>query len=298
MNLLKVMEIQMAMVKREVRLVSFKQYLSYYRRLREHIISNGLENISVRDFDRGCAYAYLDSITDVGARTYNNNLFWCKIMFNRLLEREIILKNPFVRIRKRKVSKKSRKPYLPDEVKQILGYLEGVQRGLYLASMLCYLGGLRMREILALKVGQIDFNEGFIHLEGENTKNGESDIVMLPNRLHKALLKHTANASPDWYVVGKEKKCMIGPSPRKTSSTTVSGYYRDHIERLKYHGIIRAKDCTFYSWRDTGIKDFIIHGGSIEEAAKFYRQRDIKTTRNYLVWANTTDHKMIRSFGE
>ena len=85
MNLLKTLDTQMAMVKREVRPISYKQYSSYYRKLRQHIISNGLENMSVHDFDKGCAFAYLDRMIDVGSRTYNNNLFWCRIMFLSLI---------------------------------------------------------------------------------------------------------------------------------------------------------------------------------------------------------------------
>src|SRR5687767_4591096 len=71
------------------------------------------------------------------------------------------------------------------EVKRLLGQLEGVD---WVMAMLLYGSGLRLLEMLRLRVKDVDFGYGQITVR--NGKGGKDRVTMLPQGVAAALQRH------------------------------------------------------------------------------------------------------------
>ena len=108
----------------------------------------------------------------VAAATQNQALAAVLFLFNQVLRKQVGYVDEIVRA---KVPRKLPVVLTPEEVRQILGRLEGIQR---LCALLMYGSGLRVIETVSLRVKDIDFGRNEITVRAG--KGGKDRRVPLP----------------------------------------------------------------------------------------------------------------------
>lgn len=126
---------------------------------------------------------YLLLIKKVSNRTYNNNLEGMRILFNILIEREIITINPFQKIKKLRLEEPAITAYTEKELKTIRATLPDYYMPLWVISQLIYYCFIRPTEIRRLRVKDFDLKRQFITVHGHQSKNKKQELVVIPDPL-------------------------------------------------------------------------------------------------------------------
>ncbi|MFC0850948.1 tyrosine-type recombinase/integrase [Halalkalibacter oceani] len=209
--------------------------------------------------------------------TININLRCLRAAFNYLEREELIEVNPMDRIKLIRQDVDLTNCLDEDEVKAILrqpnqrdyvGFRDFVAMNLLLDS------GLRINELLNLRVEDIDFKTRFITLEGERNKNRRPRLVPISSHVMKLLLHLTA-----------ENKAHF-----KTNRVFLSSYGEplgaNHFnKRLKYYAEnagVKGKKVTAHVYRHTWAKNMILNGCDPFTLQKMGGWSDIRTMRRYI----------------
>lgn len=132
---------------------------------------------------------------------------------------------------------------------------------------LAYGAGLRVSEVVALRVRDVDFSAGFI-----NVRHGKGDkdrVVVLPEKLREKLLG---------YVVGKSGSDYLFLSARggKMNKRTLQKVFKRGLDRA---GISKA--ATFHSLRHSFATHLLEKGTDIRLIQEVLGHSSIKTTQIY-----------------
>ena len=116
---------------------------------------------SPKDIDTQDLRAYLEKLADDGksASTLNTAYSALQFYFERILRRRF-----FVNIPRAKKPKKIPEVFTKTEVKKILGTIQNVKHKLMLGIM--YSSGLRVSEIVSIKVKDFDFENKLLSIRG------------------------------------------------------------------------------------------------------------------------------------
>jgi integron integrase len=130
--------------------------------------------------------AFLDALVAEGVSASTHQQALCAIVF--LFRHALELDMPWVDA----LERPKKKPHLPvvlshDEVLRIFAELSGVQ---LLMAQLLYGSGLRLLECASLRIKDIDFELGQVHVRAG--KGGKDRVTLLPGRLRPALREHLA----------------------------------------------------------------------------------------------------------
>jgi integrase len=138
------------------------------------------------------AQSYLDHlIKDKGysGKTHNGQLGILKTVFNMLVKRDIIVKNPFQGIAELPEISVMNEPFTDSERALMIDYLQKHNKRLYYAVSFIYFCFLRRSEIIGLKVGYINFEKHTINIPAEVSKNRKSESVTIPRAFEPILLE-------------------------------------------------------------------------------------------------------------
>jgi integrase len=186
--LIQALEFAFELKAKESRRNSIVVYSSFVHIFKNYLKETGKEAYHLKDFTKKEAIQYLDHVLikrEVSALTRNNYLKAMKVFFYVLIDREYIEINPFSGIKKLKIERKRRTVFSSSECGIICNYLKTNDTGLLLAVSLCYYCALRPSEIRRMKVQDIDLKEGFITLDGTETKNKNLARITMPNHIVK-----------------------------------------------------------------------------------------------------------------
>ncbi|NSL51721.1 tyrosine-type recombinase/integrase [Calidifontibacillus erzurumensis] len=209
--------------------------------------------------------------------TININLRCLRSMFNYLEREEFIEVNPMAKIKLIRQDIDLTNCLTDDEIKEILrqpdqkdyvGYRDFVAINLMLDS------GLRINELLNLRVGDIDFQTRFITLSGEVNKNRKPRLVPISAYVVKLLLQ----------LINENQTHF------KTDRIFLSSYGEplgaNHFnKRLKYYAEkagITGKKVTAHVYRHTWAKNMILNGCDPFTLQKIGGWADIRTMRRYI----------------
>lgn len=241
-----------------------------------------IARLSVGRFSTKYALAFMDYLVierGIGNRTYNNYIIQFHALFEVLVQREYLKKNPFGSIKKKKEPQKMRREFSAHEKGIIASYLYDNYRGVFLAVLFTYYGFIRPAELRRLKFKDFSVKDGTITLLPTITKNHKKRVVTIPDGVMVSLFKEDFFDTPaNYFVFGK------GLKPHHTKQcghNTINYYHRKALKELKQSGKLESIDgLSFYSWKDTGITD---HGEylSILELMKQAGHQDPKVTMKY-----------------
>jgi integron integrase len=246
---------------------------------------------------------HLATIDNVAASTQNQAFSALLFLYRHVLEIQLDDRIDALRAR--------RSRYLPtvltsEEAKAIIQQLSGVHR---LLTILLYGSGLRLREVLQLRVKDIDFTQRQLTIR--DAKGGESRVTMLPDRainplkhhleqvkkLHQqdlnqgygatqlpfALAKKYKNADRQWlwqYAFPASTRCQ---DPR--SGATLRYHLHESGLQKAIKQAVRAttiqKRVSCHTFRHSFATHLLQNGYDIRTVQELLGHKDVKTTMIY-----------------
>lgn len=152
-----------------------------------------------------------------------------------------------------------------DEIQSILLEINNEKHNLMIA--LAYAGGLRVSEIINLKVKDINLAELTIHIKG--AKGNKDRITILPEKLVKNIEKLISNKNSDEYVFASERG---GKLTERTAQKVFA-------QALKKAGI--KKEATFHSLRHSFATHLLENGVDVRYVQELLGHANIRTTQIY-----------------
>lgn len=151
------------------------------------------------------------------------------------------------------------------EISTIIDLVKNFKHKLLLS--LAYGAGLRVSEVVNLKVKDIDLGELVIHLK--QAKGNKDRISVLPEKLKNDLLK---------LMNGKEKNEFVFESERggKLSTRTAQKIFANALVKSRI-----KKDATFHSLRHSFATHLLENGVDIRYVQELLGHSNIRTTQQY-----------------
>ncbi|MBS1603292.1 MAG: tyrosine-type recombinase/integrase [Bacteroidetes bacterium] len=163
--------------------------------------------LPISEYDRGVCLSLIDECAkerQFSNHNYNKHVSAFRSMFSELVNCRILNLNPLVGYKDKDVPGSDfYQDYTEDEKTRIAKHLLAVHPRLFVVMSMVYHTGARPKEILALKVGDIDLQEYIITIapeEGaENSKTGFVRKVPINPHLHKLLSGMNLDCFPSNY---------------------------------------------------------------------------------------------------
>ncbi len=238
---------------------------------------------------KGMEYYFPEDFTKVHAREFCDHLLMTKkftgktfngakanigTLFNILVDKEIIIKNPFSKIRKMKEEMGKNTAFTKKQAQNVSNYLMQHDQRLFLFTRFMYFTFIRPIELLRLKVSNIDLKNNKIVIYGSQSKNKRTEYVEIPKAfipLIKSMKLHKHD--PDDFIFGFH----LETGPKSYSRNIVSIRHRNALDELKF-----SSDYTMYSWKHTGVVSAYNEGIGIYSIMRQCRHSLINQTQTYL----------------
>lgn len=231
------------------------------------------------DKERYGNHKYITTKQRVGLSdtTVNINLRCLKALMNYLTQEGYLIANPLDKVKLLRQDVDLTNCFTDEEVKALfkvpnlrdyVGFRDFVAMNILLDA------GLRIGELLSLRIADIDFNTRFITISSENSKNRNARMVPISNHVTRLILQ------------------LIEENARhfKTDRIFLSSYGanlgdRQFTKRLKYYAEkagIEAAKVTAHVYRHTWARSMVLNGCDPFTLQKIGGWSDIRTMRRYI----------------
>lgn len=249
-------------------------YNFYQRNLIEWAEENKFLDKNIEAFGVDQVFSLIKKMdVGIGPKTYNNYLSFFKSIFNNLIDKEIIKKNPFKALKKKKEVEPPNVPYNEAQKLKILSALNKIENPLQLYYVkFMYYTLMRPVEVTRIKVFHIHPEK--ILVPGANSKTKNSEYVVITPGLKKLLndLK-VENMPRNAYLFGRDG---IG-THTQMANNYISRIHTPLLRALGFEEIF-----TLYSWKDTGACDLYNATKDIIFVSRQCRHKKIDMTMTYL----------------
>lgn len=227
-------------------------------------------------------------IKGYAGKTINCRISTISTFFNEAVDGEIIDKNYFDGIKRvKEVQTGINRAFSDAEIDLIKGKLKYDYPDLWLACMLMFYGFLRPNEIRQLKVKNIDFYSKMVYVGSIVSKNKKSNQVDIPGPLIKLLKDYLkSNCESENYLITSRGVPGLSMMGRNTL-------------RDKYENIVKSLnldiDCTFYSWKHTGVVKAYRSGIDVKALQRQGRWHSLEQVDKYLKSLGLIENKEFTS---
>lgn len=262
-------------------------------RLREYLIPKNLDKVPVKKFTRAGVILFLDWLKEhrkVSNRTVNNYRDNLNALFEVMVDREHLDKNPASKIKARRVKGTTHQAFT-DRQKNILeDYLKEHDPGIYVFTRLIYHAFLRPIEILRLQIWDIDLVNDTILIIPEKAKNEKQQSVVITDPLHQVLEEYLQKYDPPEHFLLFSKGFVPGEESYHRNRFT-----ERHRKALEDTGLYDGK-LTGYSWKHTGVCNAYRAGMDIKSIQAQCRHFSLAETETYLRSLGLRTNDEIRKF--
>jgi integrase len=257
---------------------SIRTYREIVAMFRKWMEVNSYSKLYPVNFTPLIAREYLDYLLrdrNYSGKTHNSQMGILKTLFNQLVEREIIQKNPFAGIKALPEEIGKNVAFTREEREKIRDHLKEHNKRLYFAVQFLYYCFIRRSELIQLRVGDIDFQRMTITISSSASKNRKQESVTIPKSFEPILYEMGLDLAPkDFFIFGfKFQTCA--KRMRKADNLTTA-----HKKILNEIGI--RKECSFYGWKHTGVASLYQATKDPYLVMSQCRHSDIKITMIYL----------------
>jgi len=206
--------------------------------------------LNERTFGRGKDQKHLSP------RAINNNVGQMGSYFSRLLEDELIAKNPFAGWKRLPVDPKKRRNFTDAEREMIFRAAFERNRRLFYALVIQFYTFLRGTEIARLQFHQFNFQTGVIDLPAKKAKDKDHRTPTLPiDLLHLFAAPEFSGCPANYFVFGED----LHPSPvQSLKRDKLNDDFQILIGQLVAEKKIENADgLSFYSTKDSGITEML-----------------------------------------
>lgn len=240
---------------------TYTTYKSKLRILEQWMISQKIADYDVSLFDKETAkkfIRYLQAEKHLSNNTITKYLQITNMVFNSLLESELIEKNPFRKLNVKRAPAKPAKYFNDNILDRLKAVISRNDPQLWLAALFQYYCFIRPGELRNLKIGDIDFEAGSIQVRSEIAKNRKTQTVVIPEPFKEYLIKNKINNRPDIdFVITRNGM----PGPVQAGKNYL---YNHFVVIRKILGL--PKDYKLYSFKHTGAV----------KASKFIKVKDLQ----------------------
>ena len=246
---------------------------------------NNLHLLDLDMLSKEIVIDYLNELTiqGKGNTTINNARSSISSIFGKLLKDGKIQFNPAQGVEKRKSSPQKNKPFTPDQISDIKKYLLKNDKYLYYYIKFVMYAFLRNREIVRLKVGDIDLKNNLLYVKTKTESRASVRIIEPLFNTIKEL--EISSVSPSYFVFSKTQK----PDFWEASEKTKVDWFGIRFRSVKNHFQL-GDEYGIYSFRHSAAKDvflsFIREGKTQKEAMykmmEITRHKSESGLKNYL----------------
>ncbi len=253
----------------------------------------GYDALKPDEFTSNEARQYMDYLSvekKLTGRTWNNRLSSMKIFFNYLVDRDLIVKNPFRKIKKHTESKSTRNyAYSEKELETLFTYLQTNHRHLYYFCRFVYALYVRPNECARLQIKDVNFSNWTINVHADISKTKRYRTSIIPNS-YKAMFEEMNLQSypPDYYIFSKGCKPGVDYNPSFDKLTP-------KLKKINTKLGINPM-CTMYSFRHSGIiKLYTLLKFNTYECMQITGHTEMASFQNYLKTLGFTQNESFRS---
>ena len=181
--------------------------ITEYQKVLESLFDHvGLDASSPREITAAQLRDYVASLQerDLAAKTVSNHVLVIKRFFGFLLAEGYIVEDPSRRLPRPKVGKRLPRAFTIPQVQALFAAMDGpsqAERRDRLLFQLIYAGGLRVSEVVGLRVRDIDFTQGTLRVVGKGNK--ERRIYLKPYVLEQLRQYIARNELADYLFPGR-----------------------------------------------------------------------------------------------
>ena len=231
---------------------TLRSYTSYCKCLNNWLKRNSMDKDMIALFSKDVAKQFMKSLENdsISNTTYNNYLSFMLLLFNHFISFGYIGDNPFNGIKPKRKEEKRRLTIPKEERERIKDYFLRENPYFYRVMLLCYRLLLRPKEILMLKIGDIDFENLLIKVPSDVAKNHHSRVLGIPDDLSGLFINYRG-FSPSLFIFSTDY--IPG---KKMLNTRYIG--KTWAQMRKELGL--PTEYQFYSLKDTGITEMLESG--------------------------------------
>lgn len=259
----------------------------------EWIKRKGYDDLNPTEFTSNEAMQYMDYLsTDkkLTGRTWNNRLSSMKIFFNYLVDRDLIAKNPFRKIKKQQESKSTRNyAYSEKELETLFPHLHTHHRQLYYFCRFVYALYVRPNEAARLQIKDVNFSNWTINIYPDISKTKRYRVSIIPDS-YKPMFEemNLQSYQSDYYIFSKGCKPGEAYNP---SFDKLTPKLKKIIIKLGINPM-----CTMYSFRHSGIiKLYTLLKFNTYECMQITGHTEMASFQNYLKSLGFAQNESFRS---
>lgn len=264
--------------RKSLRKRSYQNYADSVRVFEEWLIAAGMKFIFPQSFKAVQAIRfgeYMTAVKGYSGKSHNHhksNMGW---FFNRLVDDEIILKNPLTKIPNRPQDAEMNLAYTRSERELLKNYFTENNPLLGEFCQCLYFLGIRPEELLQVQLRDVFIDQRKIMIYTGAAKSRRQEPVYMSEAMVKMIeAKNIEVYPPDHFLFGHKLKIADKRWIRNRISEM-------HSEVRKNLGL--NENHTLYSWKHTGAIEFYYNNGKdIYKLMKHLRHTDIKSTMKYI----------------
>jgi len=232
-------------------------------------------------------YFYTGRKSIVSAVTFNNQVKIARSFFNWCIEKCYTVKNPFDTIRKKRAETKKRILIPPVERSKIVAYWQDRKPGYVVLCQLVFTSLIRPKEILMIKIRDINLSKKYIVIPADNAKTHKSRYSTLSNELCQLLTDMKLENIPENYYL-----FSTGYVPGQKALLTAQA--RKDWDKMR-KALELPNEMQLYSLRDSGINSLLKEGVDALTVMQHADHHDLSITTRY---ASHADPKLISIINE
>lgn len=273
--------------KKDLRPDTLRSYRNDLKILKEWIQENNKRDMYAILFDHHMAVRLMDDLyqtRNIGSRRYNNYLVFYRLLFNWMIAHLYVKTNPFEGIKKKQEAPKKRVMDINYKTRlRIKKYLLSHHPRYYLMVLFAYHCLLRPKEIVEIRIGDIDLKKQTITVRAEVSKNKQERVAAIPDvmiEFVKNSIKDLQIARHKWYLFSNDD---FKPGNKRANRRDLNRYWEGMRTKLKLDKYLQ-----FYSLRDAGIIQMLKDGRDPKEVMEQADHSSIAVTNVYVKMARKT----------
>lgn len=259
---------------RDATMVSYRSLCNI---LSKWLTDNGYADTDVTDVNETLLTQYMDWVDAVRKptnRTFNNYMVFLHTMFSFFIDRKLITESPVPNLGKRKVDSKKRVVIPKDVRRKIWDYYEKTCPPFCAVMLLCYMCLIRPKEIVGLKIGDINYSNQTLTVRANLAKNHRERTISVPDEIMRYFLT-LVRCPVSWYIFTNKNKFM--PGVKRMPHTRISDSWRVMRESLNL-----PDKYQFYSLKDTGITEMLEAGVPSKYVKELADHSSLEITEKYI----------------
>ncbi len=282
----------MSQKKNDIEFETYKTYSSKFNVFCNWLNDQNRSNMNINKTDEKLVsqfIAYIINERKVSKKTIHEYKELLKSTCKHFVKIGLLTKNPFDFLPKVRYKADTKKPQiLPDHVLfEMKDYFMKTNKQMWLVCMFLFYCFIRPKEMRFLKIGDIDFNEGYITVRGEIAKNDKTQTVIIPDLLLNYLI------SEQYHIKDKHTLLFNNHKSSKNNIPVGRNYFSNQFRKMRNETKIDF-DYKFYSLKHTGGVKLKKSGADLIEMKKQFRHYSIEQTYQYICSLENEDSPHIR----